>query len=51
MQLNAILVSSDHLFPYRLRHPKLKFKLTNFNSFIYAGEVPPIDMYELLTVK
>ena len=46
-----ILVSSEHVFPYRLRHPDQDFNLRNFNGFIYAGEVPPKDMYELLTMK
>jgi nitrogen fixation protein len=47
----VILVSSEHVFPYRLRHPEQNFNLANFNGYIYAGEVPPKDMYELLTVK
>ena len=46
-----ILVSSEHSFPYRLLDPKLDFNLENFNGYIYAGEVPPKDMYELLTTK
>jgi hypothetical protein len=47
----VILVSSEHVFPYRLRHPEQNFNLANFNGYIYAGEVPPKDMYDLLTVK
>jgi hypothetical protein len=39
------------VFPYRLRHPEQEFNLANFNGYIYAGEVPPKDMYDLLTVK
>ena len=46
-----MLVSSEHAFPYRLRDPKLNFNLDNFNGYIYAGEVPPKEMYDLLTVK
>ena len=46
-----ILVSSEHGFPYRLQDPKIDFNLDNFNEYIYAGEVPPKDMYELLTTK
>ena len=46
-----ILVSSEHGFPYRLRDPKVDFNLDNFNGYIYAGEVPPKEMYDLLTVK
>jgi hypothetical protein len=47
----VILVSSEHAFPYRLRDPKVDFNLDNFNGYIYAGEVPPKEMYDLLTVK
>ena len=46
-----ILVSSEHSFPNQLRDPKLDFHLENVNEYIYAGEVPPKDMYELLTTK
>ena len=46
-----ILVSSEHVFPYRLRHPEQNFNLIHFNGYIYAGEVPPKDMYDLLTTK
>jgi hypothetical protein len=51
MQVNVILISSEHAFPYRLRDPRLDFNLDNCNGYIYAGEVPPKDMYELLTAK
>ena len=46
-----ILVSSEYAFPYRLSQLYLEFNLKNFNKFIYAGEVPPKDMFELLTTK
>ena len=46
-----ILVSSEHIFPFRLSEPKLDFNLTNFTEFIYAGEVPPNEMYKLLTTE
>ena len=49
--MNVILVSSEHAFPYRLRHPDQNFSLNNFNGFIYAGEIPPKDMFQLLTTK
>ena len=49
--MNVILVSSEHAFPYRLRHPDQNFSLDNFNGFIYAGEIPPKDMFQLLTTK
>ena len=29
----------------------MDFNLDNFNGYIYAGEVPPKEMYDLLTVK
>ena len=51
LQLNVILVSSEHSFPFRLTDPRLGFNLDNFNGYIYAGEVSPKDMYELLTEK
>ena len=50
-QLNVILVSSEHAFPYGLQDPQINFNLGDFNGYIYAGEVPPKDMYDLLTVK
>ena len=34
-----------------MQGPEINFNLTNFNGYIYAGEVPPKDMYELLTAK
>ena len=40
--MNVICVSSDYLFPYRV---------DNWKELIYAGEVSPKDMYQLLTVK
>lgn len=46
-----VLVSSEHAFPYRLLDPKVDFNLDNFNGYIYAGEVPPNDMFDLLTTK
>ena len=46
-----ILVSSDHAFPYRLQDPRLSFNILDFNKIIYAGEVPPGDMYKLLTTR
>ena len=46
-----ILVSSEHAFPHRLQDPRLGFNLQNFKQYIYAGEVPPKEMYELLTTK
>eukprot|EP00596_Hydrurales_sp_CCMP1899_P003850 CAMPEP_0119037676 /NCGR_PEP_ID=MMETSP1177-20130426/6174_1 /TAXON_ID=2985 /ORGANISM="Ochromonas sp, Strain CCMP1899" /LENGTH=455 /DNA_ID=CAMNT_0006999277 /DNA_START=177 /DNA_END=1544 /DNA_ORIENTATION=- len=50
-KVNVILVSSEHAFPYQLRDSKLDFNLANCNGYVYAGEVPPKDMYELLTVE
>jgi hypothetical protein len=49
--MNVILVSSEHAFPFRLEDPLLEFNLGNLNGFIYAGEVPPNKMYELLTER
>ena len=47
-QLNAILVTSEEGYPYKLRDD-LKFKLQNVDGVvIHAGEVPPKAMRELL---
>ena len=46
-----ILVSSEHSFPYKLSHPRLSFSSNVINRYIFAGEVPPNAMYELLTGK
>lgn len=48
-KINVILVSSDHVFPFRLTEPKLGFNLKDINKFIFAGEVPPNKMFNLLT--
>jgi hypothetical protein len=49
--LNVILVSSEHAFPFKLVEQKLGFSINNFGKFIFAGEVSPKDMYQLLTTK
>ena len=51
MQANIILASSEHSFPYRLGNSRLGFNTADLTQFIYAGEVPPDKMYELLTTK
>ena len=51
MQLNIILTSSEHAFPYRLGDPRLGFDIRDLTGFIFDGEVPPNKMYELLTTK
>eukprot|EP01036_Dinobryon_divergens_P030612 gene30612-39882_t len=48
-KLNVILVSSEHTFPFRLRNNKVSFRIEDFTNFIYAGEISPKDMYDLLT--
>ena len=47
--MNVILVSSEHAFPFKLLDQELDFSIDNFNSFIFAGEISPKDMYQLLT--
>ena len=49
LQINVILVSSEHVFPFRLADPKLGFNLEDITEFLFAGEVPPNEMYKLLT--
>ena len=50
-KLNVILVSSEHSYPFRLGDKRLRFKLENLNGHIFSGELPPKDMYELLTTR
>jgi hypothetical protein len=47
--VNILLVSSEHSFPFRLANPRLKFSLSNLKKIIFAGEVPPDEMFKLLT--
>ena len=51
LQLNVVMVSSEHAFPYRLGDPRLGFNVGDITRFIFAGEVPPNKMYELLTIR
>jgi hypothetical protein len=37
------------VFPFRLADPRLSFNLKDITEFIFAGEVPPNEMYKLLT--
>ncbi len=46
-QINVILCSSEHAFPFRLR--QIDFNEGNFTKFMFMGEVPPSQMYRLLT--
>jgi hypothetical protein len=48
-KLNVILSSSEFLFPYQLNH--LGFKAAHIHQHIVMGDVPPSDMYALLTEK
>ena len=41
--------SSEHAFPFRL--DRLGFSPRNFSKLIFAGEVPPADMFALLTTR
>ena len=41
--------SSEHAFPFRL--DRLGFSSRNFTELIFAGEVPPADMFALLTTR
>ena len=49
LQINVILVSSEHVFPFRLADPKLGFNSDDITKFFFAGEVPPNEMHKLLT--
>ena len=46
-----VLVSSEHSFPYSLGDARLGFNVQDISSYIFAGEVPPNKMYELLTTR
>jgi hypothetical protein len=46
-QMNVLLVSSEYAYPYRLRHGHF-FNSTNLTETLFAGEVPPAAMRELL---
>ena len=37
------------MFPFRLADPRLGFNLKDINKFLFAGEVPPKEMFKLLT--
>jgi hypothetical protein len=46
-KMNALIVSSEYAYPYRLRHNNF-FNTTNLSFTFFAGEVPPGRMRELL---
>ena len=48
--LNVLLASSEYGYPYRMKK-ELKFNLANIGKTIFAGEVPPGRMRELLVEK
>ena len=48
--MNVLLVSSEYSYPYRLRHGRF-FNTTNLTETIFAGEVPPAAMRQLLLHK
>jgi hypothetical protein len=45
--MNVLLATSEHAYPYRLRHNSF-FNVTDLSLTILAGEVPPARMRELL---
>ena len=45
-KISVILATSEHLFPYRLS--EMGFNVKNFNSVVYASEVPPKQISDLL---
>ena len=46
-QMNVLLVSSEYAYPYRLRHGRF-FNTSNLTETMFAGEVPPAAMRQLL---
>jgi hypothetical protein len=48
----VILVSSEHTFPFKLNDRKFGFNVLDLSrQVVYAGEVPPGEMYHLLTKR
>mmetsp|Transcript_11280 Transcript_11280/g.18944 ORF Transcript_11280/g.18944 Transcript_11280/m.18944 type:complete len:487 (-) Transcript_11280:289-1749(-) len=47
-KLNVLLVSSEHVFPFRLSDPRLNFNIEFITRAIFVGEIPPKDMIRLL---
>ena len=48
-EITVLFASSEYSYPLRLK--ELKFNLTNITTTIFAGEVPPLDMLDLLQKK
>jgi hypothetical protein len=46
-RMSALLVTSEHAFPYHLRHEGF-FNTANLTGTLFAGEVPPERMQSLL---
>jgi hypothetical protein len=44
----VILTSSEHVFPYKLSQAKKGLRLESVGKVVYAGEIPPKEMWELL---
>jgi hypothetical protein len=44
----AILTSSEHVFPYKLSQAKKGLKLESVGKVVFAGEIPPKEMWDLL---
>lgn len=49
-RINVLLSTSDYSYPYRLQQGDF-FNTTNLTGTIFAGEVPPADMRDLLLHK
>lgn len=49
-KMNVLLVSSEYAYPFRLRHGRF-FNTTNLTDTLFAGEVPPAAMRNLLLHK
>jgi hypothetical protein len=49
-QMNVLLVSSEYTYPHRLRNGHF-FNTTNFTDVLFAGEVPPAAMRQLLVQR
>jgi hypothetical protein len=47
LKMNVLLVSSEHSYPFHLS--VVPFNLANISKHVFAGDVPPRDMFTLLT--
>jgi archaellum biogenesis ATPase FlaH len=50
-RLTVILASSEYGYPYKLEGKEKSFNLNDIRSMLFAGEIPPCSMWDLLVRK